>query len=179
MIRGDILQDINKYKPKFIGPFNVRQFVCVLLSLAAVLPTYFGLKWLFEPFPLIVICCIVATPFILCGWFSPYGIPLEKFVFNYIKSHISPKNRKYEISESTYDLGDECYKLQDAVSEGEDEEIKGADISSSGAVGTEEPTISKAQKKKNEKEAKKQAQAAEKQLEKDIKALGSDYKPYN
>lgn len=189
MIRGEIIQDIKKYEPKFIGPFTIRQFVCVAISGVFVLGIYFGLKWLFTTDALVIICIVAAMPFVACGWIAPYGIPLEKFVFSLIKTKlVLPSKRKYKTNAKVSDIGDVFFF--DEEKSGEDaDDIETADIESSGtATDTDKDSKENSKKtskelKKEEKKLQQQNKKADKekklQIEKAIKELGSDYKPYN
>lgn len=185
MIRGEIIQDIKKYEPKFIGPFTIRQFVCVLISGIFVLGIYFGFKWLFTTDALVVICIIIAMPFVACGWIAPYGIPLEKFLFSLIKTKlILPSKRKYKTDAKTSDIGD-IFFFDEAETNENVDDIELADIESSGTVtdtGKEPNKISKElrkEKKELDRQNKKADREKKRQVETAIKELGSDYKPYN
>lgn len=185
MIRGEIIQDIKKYEPKFIGPFTIRQFVCVLISGIFVLSIYFGFKWLFTTDALVVICIIVAMPFVACGWIAPYGIPLEKFLFSLIKTKlILPSKRKYKTSAKASDIGD-VFFFDEAEADENVDDIELAGIESSGTVTDTNKDSSKTSKelKKEKKELEWQNKKADKekkrQIETAIKELGNDYKPYN
>ena len=182
MIQGEIIQNIKKYEPKFIGPFTIRQFVCVVISAVFVLGIYFSLKWLLVTEALLTVCVLIAMPFIACGWIAPYGVPLEKFVISLIKSKmLVPLNRKYKTNPKQSDIGDVFrFETDDVIPE--EENIESSDIDSSGAgeAGIQTKTVlSKKEKKKVEKAAIKKQKAEEVQLAKDIKALGPGYKPYD
>lgn len=98
MIEREVLKDINEYSPKFIGPFSAREFACSAIGciMAGIAFSFFYFVCnLITP-----ICLFLAALFFvpagLCGWLKPYGIPLEKLAYKYIKTAIfCPKNRKY------------------------------------------------------------------------------------
>lgn len=182
MIQGEIVQNIKKYKPKFIGPFTLRQFICIAISAVFVLGIYFSLKWLLETEALLMVCVLAAMPFVACGWIEPYGVPLEKFALSLIRSKIlTPQNRKYKANQNQSDIGDVFYFGTDDIIP-EEENLESSDVDSSGAgeTGTRtEAALSGKEKKKAQKAARKKQKEEEIQLARDIKALGPDYRPYS
>lgn len=97
MIEGEILNDIKGYEPKFIGPLTLRQTACIGLATITSLPIGFLTGQVFINEIAITIGGIVGVPFMICGFWKPYGIPFEKFAKQFIKMQIlAPKNRKYK-----------------------------------------------------------------------------------
>ena len=98
MIEVDIPSDICKYETKFIGPFTLRQTICVSVALVTVFPAYLFLSHYFIQKVSLLLCMIASTPFILCGFVKPYDMPFEKYVkviFNSV--FLYPTKRKYII----------------------------------------------------------------------------------
>lgn len=103
MIEREVLKDIKDYKPKFIGPFTLRNFACGAIAIAVG-----TLVFLLLYFPLnlqVPICIVVAgictVPAWFCGWIAPYNMPFEKFAKTFIDMNIlSSKNRKYQTKNS-------------------------------------------------------------------------------
>lgn len=98
MIEREVLKDIDTYKPKFIGPLTLRNFVCIAIAAAIAIPVFLILNiWFITPF-CVLISSMCAAPALLCGFYQPYNEPLEKFFISFITQiAIAPKNRKYEI----------------------------------------------------------------------------------
>lgn len=97
MIEREIVKDIKSYEPKFIGPFSLRQTVCVALGAASSFPVFFLLNRVFITEFSLLVASVVIAPFLVCGWYKPYDIPFEKFVYRYIKiTLMTPSKRKYK-----------------------------------------------------------------------------------
>ena len=97
-IEREVVRDIKKYDPKFIGPFSFRQFFCLALGATA----SFGVSYVLYSFNFIetfiaFMIAAVYAPFILVGFARPYDLPFEKFFISFVKdSFLTPTNRKYE-----------------------------------------------------------------------------------
>ncbi len=97
MIEREIVKDIKSYEPKFIGPFSLRQTVCVALGAAASFPVFFLLNKIFITEFSLLVASVIIAPFLICGWYKPYDIPFEKFVYRYLKTTLmTPSKRKYK-----------------------------------------------------------------------------------
>lgn len=95
MIEMEIPKDIRKYEAKLIGPLTTRQTVCFVGAAALALSVFFLLDFIPQDVRYFLII-LVAAPFLLCGWYKPYGMPFEKFVQTaFITSVLAPANRKY------------------------------------------------------------------------------------
>lgn len=134
MIEREVLKDINSYKPKFIGPFTLRNITCIAIAAAIGIPLFLILNiWFITPFCLVV-AAIGAAPALLCGFYSPYNEPLEKFFINYIKQMLLvPRNRKYE-TETLFE-SDQSYKK--VMSKKEKKNYKGKRMSEGKKLGNE------------------------------------------
>ena len=96
MIEIRIPKEVNKYEAKFIGPFTLRQSVCLLIAL----PTCVLLYNLLSPYvPMDMVGFVLIIPAsiaFLFGWFQPYGMKFEKFLQSvFISSFVAPSKRKY------------------------------------------------------------------------------------
>lgn len=91
-----ITRELNDYAPRAIGPFTVRQFICLV---CAGVPSYIIIAFLrqFLPFDaLIILCFIPASIAWAFGWFRPYGMNFEVFLKSvFISRFVSPATRKY------------------------------------------------------------------------------------
>ena len=100
MIEVPMTEDVRKYQPRVLGPFNLRQLVCIVLAASLALPLW-GLFDL-ETDDKILVMAIILFPIIACGWVKMDGLPFEKLLFRMIYySILTPKKRKY-VTENTY-----------------------------------------------------------------------------
>lgn len=111
MVEREVLKDINSYKAKFIGPLTLRNFVCIAIAAAIAIPVYLILNIWFVPTFCMLVSAIFAAPALMCGFYQPYGEPLEKFVVTFIKqSVIAPTNRPYEVENSFEEFKDDKFE---------------------------------------------------------------------
>ena len=91
-----IPKDIKKYEPKLLGPFTSRQVFSFAPAVVISVGLFFGLKNILTMDARLFLITIVAVPFILLGWYKPYGLPFEKFIKTvFISTVLSPPQRKY------------------------------------------------------------------------------------
>lgn len=105
MIEVAVPNDICKYESKLIGPFTTRETIA--LCLAGVVG--FGLyKVLGSAFSIETVGYLIiplVAPILVCGWYKPYGIPFEKFIWIVINTMLlSPRIRKYQIRNHWEDM---------------------------------------------------------------------------
>ena len=92
-----IPKEINKYEAKAMGPFTLRQGICVLICL----PVCVGIYLLTKPYVGVDIAGFLVIPpavvAYLFGWYKPYGIKFEKYIKTvYISSFLAPSKRVYK-----------------------------------------------------------------------------------
>lgn len=96
MLEAQTPMDIRKYDAKLVGPFTTRQLVCFVGG--AVLS--YGCYKLFGNIlgnTTFYVSCVVALPFLVCGWIKPYGMPFERFFQSaFVSTVLAPKHRKYK-----------------------------------------------------------------------------------
>jgi len=96
-VEREILQDITKYKTRFLGPFSVREIVCIGIIVAIDVPAFLILSKFFVMSFVMPCLIFLALPPALCGFFPIYDMPFEKFVISIIQTQIlSPRIRKYK-----------------------------------------------------------------------------------
>lgn len=97
MIEIHINKDVGSYDAKFIGPFTMRQTVCIVIAAP--------ICWLIYKVTSPVVSGDVAGFFMaipaaiawMFGWLRPYGMRTEKFVQSvFITMMLAPANRKYK-----------------------------------------------------------------------------------
>ena len=97
MIKVPLNKDVGSYEAKFVGPFTLRQSLCVLAAAPVCWGIYSGLT------PILggdIAGFLVLFPAALCwliGWYKPYGMHTEKFIRSvFITTVLAPANRKYK-----------------------------------------------------------------------------------
>ena len=95
-IEREVLQDITKYKAKLVGPFTLRQTVCVAIAGGWGLLVHSAMKGIFEKSFIMGVALVVVIPALVCGFIEPYDMPMEKFVIGLVRSLLSPAVRKYK-----------------------------------------------------------------------------------
>lgn len=97
MIETKMPKDIRSYKTKLIGPFTMRQIICVAVMAVVDFILY---ALVIQPFQLQAEFIIYGLIFIdipigAFGWIEPQGLPLEKYLKDVLlRSFIAPVKRK-------------------------------------------------------------------------------------
>ena len=97
MIEMKIPKEISRYEAKAIGPFTLRQLVCLLIFV----PIGGGLYYLTVPYVGTSTAGFFVLPFGLAawafGWYKPYGLKFEKYLKTvFINSFVAPTKRPYK-----------------------------------------------------------------------------------
>jgi hypothetical protein len=100
MITVEMTDDIRQYETKFLGPFTLRQTICVGLGAAIAIPIALLLP--FEDISnKLFVAFFIAMPFILCGWIKPAGMHFEVFSMRILYSSVlTPKKRRVRAQNS-------------------------------------------------------------------------------
>ena len=100
MIEVPMTEDIRKYQPRVLGPFNLRQIVCMVIAAILAIPLWKLIEM--EMDDKIFLIVMVLLPVVACGWVQMDGLPFEKLLFRMIYYYmLTPKKRKY-VTENTY-----------------------------------------------------------------------------
>lgn len=99
MIEREVIKDLDTFETKLIGPFTKRQFICCIIAGLVGISGFLIMKSFILTKPLIIITGILMSPILMCGYIKPYGIPLERFVWEQLGNFFAPVNRKYETPE--------------------------------------------------------------------------------
>lgn len=103
MFQVQIPKDIQKYETKWIGPFNGRQCVCLLIALALGVPLYLIVSKDFGSQTGIIAVVPIIVFIFPFGWIKPYGLNFEQFLkVALVSNFIAPKNRLYK-TQSLYE----------------------------------------------------------------------------
>lgn len=98
-----IPKEITQYEAKFVGPFTLRQTVCVGICMPTCIGIYNGLSPLLGSNTAGYFCILPAGAAFLFGWYKPYGMKFEQFVRSaFINNVLAPNKRKYR-TENLYD----------------------------------------------------------------------------
>lgn len=98
-----INKDVGSYEPKVIGPFTVRQALCLLIGSPICVAIYkYGSMFL----PADAVSFILLVPAAatwLFGWLKPYGMPMERFLKSiFVNMILAPGNRTYKTKQKEY-----------------------------------------------------------------------------
>lgn len=97
-----INREIRNYTESIFFGLSLRQFICSLCACGVAVFLYFISSKYFNKEIVSWICVLGALPFVGLGFFKYNGMPLEKFVMNFIKSEILvPRELKF-VSENIY-----------------------------------------------------------------------------
>ena len=103
MVEVEMTKDIRSYDPKLFGIVTVRQIICLTIGAALALPLIFLLP-VEDITTKVMIGMIPLIPMILLGWLKVYGMTLEKFLWQAMRSLVlTPSERKYK-TQSTIDF---------------------------------------------------------------------------
>lgn len=105
MVEIRITRELGDFTPKFVGPFTLRQFICLV---GAGVPCYFlysSLRGILPVDAIGFLCMIPAAIAAAFGWFRPYGMKMEIFIRSiFITMFLAPANRKYRATNRTKKL---------------------------------------------------------------------------
>lgn len=92
-----INKEIRNYTESIFFGLSLRQFLCSILGCGMAVLIYFLFKPILGLEVTSWVCMLGALPFILLGFIKYNGMPLEKFIYAFIKSEIlTPKNLKFK-----------------------------------------------------------------------------------
>lgn len=95
MVEVEMAVDIRKFEPKSVGPFTLRQAVCIALPLVYGVPFAVFVKSISID-TRILIAMMIMAPIWMCGFVKLDGQPLEIYAMRYIYfSFLTPRKRKY------------------------------------------------------------------------------------
>lgn len=102
MIERPIPKDIRQYDTHYIGPFTMRQAVCVAIAAAIGIPfLYYSKFYMPKNVSQLLGVLLMAVP--ISFSFKLYDIPFEKFVVIYIRNYfLAPAVRKYKTENIFY-----------------------------------------------------------------------------
>ena len=97
MIEIRINREIGTYEPKIIGPFTLRQLICITCAAPVCLLIYNVCAPVITPDLAGFLCFIPAVIAYFFGWRKPYGMPTEKFLQSiFITTLMAPADRPYK-----------------------------------------------------------------------------------
>lgn len=107
MVEIRITKEIGNYEPKFIGPFTLRQTICVAIAAPICYFLYKYLSPIVTPDVAGFFCAIPGGIAALFGWIKPYGMHTEQFIRSvFINMAIAPSHRVYK-TENQFEIAAE------------------------------------------------------------------------
>jgi hypothetical protein len=102
-IEAQVPKDIRVYKSKVLGPFTLRQVICLAVAIAVDCILYFGI---FSVFNLSINFLVYAVIFVDLPIFAftvePLGLPMEQYLHKVLlKQLLAPTRRKIKTQMST------------------------------------------------------------------------------
>jgi len=110
-IEREMIRDIDSYEPKFMGPFKLRELICLVLGGVVSVSIYFLLRTVFIDVFSLIVGAIFGVPIFFCGFKKPYGIPMEKFLVIVISNMFNKKRPYYKIN--AYEVEYNMHRLPD------------------------------------------------------------------
>lgn len=105
MIEIKITKEIGNYEPKFLGPFTLRQSICICIGAPICYGIYQVLSPIMTPDLAGFFCAIPGGIAALFGWVKPYGMKTEKFIQSvFVNMVLAPTNRRYK-TENYHEAG--------------------------------------------------------------------------
>lgn len=97
MIEIKMPKEINKYEAKAVGPFTLRQLICLFICLPLCVGTFLLLNPYIGPDIAGFFVLPIAGVGYLFGWYKPYGMRFEKYLQTmFICSFLAPTKRLYK-----------------------------------------------------------------------------------
>lgn len=115
MIEIKIPKEINRYEAKAIGPFTLRQLVCLLICLPLCVGVFLLLKpYIGSDFAGFAALIPGGIAF-LFGWYKPYGLKFEKYFKSvFISTYLAPSKRLYKTENYYSGILKEIQKTEEA-----------------------------------------------------------------
>ena len=105
MIEIRITKEIGNFKPRFLGPFTLRQCVCLVIAVPICIFIYTQASKVLPGDIPGFLCAIPGVIAWLFGWFEPYGMSTEKFLRSVaVNILIAPSNRRYKTANTHEEL---------------------------------------------------------------------------
>lgn len=100
MLQVEMTDDIRKYQPKFMGPFTVRQCVCILIALVVAIPITIIFP-VSQPSYKIFVFCIAMAPIVACGYIKLDGAYFEVLLLRAIYTMFLSSPKRKQVSHNT------------------------------------------------------------------------------
>jgi hypothetical protein len=114
MIEVSIPKDLDHYEAKFVGPFTVRQTVCLVAAVPSCILLYNLAAAKIGTDVAGFLCLIPGAIAFLFGWYKPYGMKFEVFVRSvFVTTVLAPSKRKYKTENYFKKIMSEDYEEDD------------------------------------------------------------------
>ncbi len=78
MLELRMSKDIKTFEPNIVGPFTFRQAIWITIGTVISVPLFFIIPG--QVASRILICTLIAAPFIMCGWIKVQGMYLDGYL---------------------------------------------------------------------------------------------------
>lgn len=123
MIEIRINKEIGEYEAKIIGPFTMRQCICLGIGLPV---CYYIFKFLTPILTIDVAGLFCTIPGVIAyafGWARPYGMKMEEFIHSvFVNRVLAPSIRKYKTENTVSKIISKCAAAQGNENAAEEEE---------------------------------------------------------
>lgn len=101
-IEVKIPKEVRQHKETIFFGLSARQFFCALLAVTVAVAVYLGLGSALGRETASWLCILAAVPFAAAGFFQYNKLPLEQFLWAFIKSKFLFAGKRGFVSESLY-----------------------------------------------------------------------------
>lgn len=113
MIEIEIPSDIKEYEPKFIGPFSVRQAICLIGIAGTMAGGYILINQFMQNGLRVIIPLLLTLPWILIGYYKPYGMKFEDYAKSQLYTSILPPKKRLYKTENLYSKFEKEIELEE------------------------------------------------------------------
>lgn len=103
MIEIEIPADIKEYEPKVLGPFSGRALIGIIGVVVTSIVGFFILDTFLDNGLRIIIPLIFDLPWVLFGYYKPYGMKFEDYFKSQLYTTIIPPKRRVYKTENLYE----------------------------------------------------------------------------
>ena len=103
-----INKEIRAYCETLFFGLSARQFICSVLAVGVAVGLYFGLRHVLDRETVSWVCIVGAAPVAAAGFFQYNNLPLEKFLWAFLKSEVIMAGKRVWKAENYYEEAEKC-----------------------------------------------------------------------
>lgn len=103
-----INKEIRAYRETLFFGLSARQFICSVLAVGVAVGLYFGLRHVLDRETVSWVCIVGAAPVAAAGFFQYNNLPLEKFLWAFLKSEVIMAGKRVWKAENYYEEAEKC-----------------------------------------------------------------------